>query len=274
MQLASIPYLAIDPIAFSIGPISVRWYGLAYLFAFIATALIARWAIRRWEIDISDDDLLTFVLACIIGVIVGGRLGYVLFYGNGYYFTHPAKILAIWDGGMSFHGGVVGILSAGVIASRITRIPFLTLCDLGAAGAPIGFGLGRLANYINGELWGRVTTVPWGVVFPGAQPALPRHPTQIYEAILEGVVLLVFAQVLARRRPPLPRGELIGWELALYGVFRIFVEFFREPDKQLGFLAGGWLTMGMLLSVPMVIGGVWLALWSKRRDLPEEGVAA
>lgn len=270
MLLAELGYLAVDPVAFRIGSIAVRWYGLAYLFAFVIGFAIMRWLVRRWDLAISDDDLLTVVLACIIGVIIGGRLGYVLFYGEGYYIENPLKALAIWDGGMSFHGGLIGILIAGLIAARSTRIPFLTLCDLGAAGAPVGFMLGRLANYVNGELWGRVTSAPWGVVFPNAGP-YPRHPSQLYEAFLEGVVLLVVAQFLARRMPPRPRGEIIGWELALYGVFRVLIEFFREPDAHIGYLAGGWLTMGMLLSVPVALGGFAIVVYARRRKLPQEG---
>lgn len=255
------------------GPLAVHWYGLAYLAGFISAAYLLRWAARRWNLGLTTDDVLNILLAAIVGVLLGGRLGYVLVYGGSYYWEDPARILRIWDGGMSFHGGLVGILVAGVIMARVLDMPLLTLWDLGAIGAPIGFGLGRVANFVNGELWGRTTEVPWGVVFPGAG-ALPRHPSQLYEALLEGVVLFVVMVLLARRVPPRPRGELVGWMLALYGAFRIIAEFFREPDAQLGFLASGWLTMGMLLSVPMVIAGVWLVVWARRRGLPQLGPAA
>ncbi len=270
MTLASLAFPAIDPVAIRIGPLAVHWYGLAYLAGFVAAVLLMRWLARRWDLGFSDDDLLTVLLAAITGVIVGGRLGYVLVYGNGYYLSHPLEILAIWDGGMSFHGGLVGILVAGVWAARSLRMPLLTLWDLGCVGAPIGFGLGRVANFVNAELWGRVSTVPWAVVFPGAG-GQPRHPSQLYEALLEGAVLFVVMLVLARKLPPRPRGELVGWMLSLYGVFRISVEFFREPDVQMGFIAGHWVTTGMLLSIPMVIGGVALVAWARRRDLPQGG---
>ena len=176
MTFATIAYPRIDPIAFRAGPLAVHWYGLAYLTAFVSAFLLTRWLIRRWSVAVSDDDLLSIVLAAVIGVLLGGRLGYVLFYGNGYYFSHPAQILAVWDGGMSFHGGLIGIVVAAAVVARTMRIPFLTLCDFGSVSAPVGFFFGRLANFVNDELWGRVTTVPWGMVFPGAG-ALPRHPS-------------------------------------------------------------------------------------------------
>jgi phosphatidylglycerol:prolipoprotein diacylglycerol transferase len=270
MQLASLAYPAVDPVALRIGPVAVHWYGLAYLVAFVSAALIARSLVRRWRIAVSDDDLMTMLLAAVIGVVTGGRLGYTLFYGAGHYLSDPLSVFAIWDGGMSFHGGLIGILIAGFVISRKYRMPVLTLWDLGAVGAPVGFLTGRLANFVNGELWGRVTDVPWAMVFPAAGP-LPRHPSQLYEALLEGVVLLTVMWVLSRRRPPRPRGELVGWLLALYGVFRIAVEFYREPDVQLGFIAGEWLTMGMVLSLPMVAAGISLLVWSRSRRLPQGG---
>jgi len=269
MTLAALAYPAIDPIAFQLGPVVVRWYGLAYLSAFVAAFFLMRWLARRWELGLTDDDMLTIVLAAVIGVIVGGRLGYVIFYSGGAYLRNPAEILAIWTGGMSFHGGLAGILIAGAIAARILKVPWLTLCDLGAAAAPVGLFFGRLANFVNDELWGRTTTVPWGVVFPTGGPS-PRHPSQIYEALLEGVVILVVMLWLATRKPVPPRGVLLGWLLTLYGAFRIFVEFFREPDVQLGFVSGG-LTMGQLLSVPVIVAGVALLAWAYRRRLPQLG---
>jgi phosphatidylglycerol:prolipoprotein diacylglycerol transferase len=267
--LAAIAFPAIDPIAFRVGPFAVRWYGIAYLLGFLGAYLVMRWLIGRWKLNISDDDQLTIILAAVVGVVLGGRLGYVLFYGGGYYFSHPAQMLAVWDGGMSFHGGLVGILIAAAVVSLTMRIPWLTLCDIGSVGAPIGIFFGRIANFINQELWGRVTTVSWGVVFPGAGSA-PRHPSQLYEALLEGAVIFVVMMVLASRRDPLPRGVLFGVMLALYGVFRISVEFVREPDTQVGFLPGG-VTMGQALSVPLIVGGIALVAWSLWRDLPEKG---
>jgi phosphatidylglycerol:prolipoprotein diacylglycerol transferase len=267
--LAALPFPAIDPVALRIGPFAVHWYGLAYLAGFVGSVLIMRWLARRWELGLSDDDLLTVLLGAIIGVIAGARLGYVLVYGDGYYLRNPGEIIAIWDGGMSFHGGLVGILVAGVVIARLLGMPLLTLWDLGSVGAPIGFGFGRVANFINGELWGRTTDVAWAVVFPGAGAA-GRHPSQLYEAALEGLVLLAIMLLLARKMPPRPRGELIGWLVTLYGSFRIVVEFLREPDAQLGFIAAG-VTMGQLLSVPMVIGGIALIWWARSRDLPQLG---
>ena len=271
MPFATLPYPAIDPIAVRIGPLQVHWYGLAYLAGFVAAFAIVRWLARRWEIGLTDDDLLSMTLAAVIGVIVGGRLGYVIMYGGRTYLTHPAQILAIWDGGMSFHGGLTGILVAAAVVSRLMNIPWLTLCDLGAAAAPVGLFFGRLANFINGELWGRVTSVQWAMVFPGAGP-LPRHPSQLYEAALEGIVLFAVLISIATRRPPVVRGVVLGWFLTLYGVFRILVEFFRQPDVQIGFLPGG-VTMGQLLSVPLVAVGIALLLRARGRGLPQRGRA-
>jgi len=270
--MAAFTYPAINPVALRFGPFALRWYGIAYLLGFVAAGLIMRWLVRRWELNLSDDDLLTIVLAAVIGVLIGGRLGYVVFYGGDYFWRNPARILAIWDGGMSFHGGLAGILVAGAVVAATMRVPFLTITDLGAVGAPVGLFFGRLANFVNGELWGRTTTVPWGIVFPGAGP-LPRHPSQLYEALLEGVVIFVVVLWIALRRPNPPRGVILGTLLTLYGVFRIFVEFFRQPDVQIGahgFFAG-WLTMGMILSAPLVIAGVALIWWSLKRGLPEVG---
>lgn len=256
MALAVLTYPSINPIAFHLGPLVVRWYGLAYVAGFIGAALILRRLNRVWEIGISDDHQIDIVLAAIIGVIVGGRLGYVLFYGGSEYITHPLRVFATWDGGMSFHGGLAGILLAGWFVSRRIGVPYLQLVDLGAVGAPIGFLLGRITNFVNGELWGRVTTVPWGMVFPTGGP-LPRHPSQLYEAFLEGLVLFVVLLWLARRKRA--DGMIFGTLLAGYAAFRILVEFVREPDLQLGFIAGPF-TMGQLLSLPMLLVGVWVVV--------------
>lgn len=275
MILPVIAYPVINPVALKLGPFSVRWYGLAYLVAFVAAGLIMRWLSRRWELELSDDDQLTVVLGAVIGIIVGGRLGYVIAYGGGYYAQHPAAAFAIWDGGMSFHGGLVGVLLAGAILARSLHMPWLTLCDIGAVGAPIGLFLGRIANFINDELWGRVTNVPWAMVFPGAGPQ-PRHPSQLYEAGLEGVVMFAVVMWIATRPKAPWRGVLLGWLLTLYGVFRIFVEFFRQPDIQMGtggFLAGG-VTTGQVLSLPVLAVGIGLLVWAYRAQLPELGPAA
>lgn len=262
-MLASIAYPVIDPVAFSLGTLSVRWYGLAYVAGFILAALVMRSLSRRWNVGLSTDDLLDIVLVAVVGLVVGARLGYVLFYGVGAYWSEPLSVFAFWDGGMSFHGGLVGILIAGAVIAKRKGVSALRLFDMGAVGAPLGLLFGRIANFVNGELWGRVTDAPWGMVFPRAPGGLPRHPSQLYEAALEGLVLFVVMWVLSRRK----RGDgfMIGTMVALYGVFRIVAEFFREPDLQLGFITGG-LTMGQILSVPMVLVGVWL-VWraSSRR---------
>jgi phosphatidylglycerol:prolipoprotein diacylglycerol transferase len=254
-------YPAIDPVALRLGPLAVRWYGLAYLACFLfAWWLLSRFN-RRWGLGLDADAEAFVMLGAVAGVVLGGRLGYVLFYGAGAYWREPLRILQLWDGGMSFHGGLAGIMIAGVFVSRRLRIPFLALCDIGAVAAPLGFGLGRLANFVNDELWGRVATVPWAMVFPSGG-VLPRHPSQLYEAALEGAVLLVVMLALARRE--WHPGELLGWLLTLYAAFRVFAEYFREPDVQIGFLFGG-VTMGQLLSLPMMVAGVWLILRARRR---------
>lgn len=254
-------YPAIDPVALRLGPLAVRWYGLAYLVAFLAAWWAASYFNKRWKLGLDGDDLATIMLAAVIGVVVGGRLGYVVFYGAGQYWKAPLTIFALWDGGMSFHGGLAGILIAGVVMSRRLKVPFLTLCDVGAVAAPVGFLTGRLANFVNGELWGRPSSVAWAMVFPSDPLHVPRHPSQLYEAVLEGVVLLAIMLWLSRKRRP--DGELLGWMLLLYGAFRIFVEFFREPDVQIGFLPGG-TTMGQILSVPLLIFGVWLLVRARK----------
>lgn len=264
--MAAFAFPSLDPIAFTLGPLAVRWYGLAYMAAFIGAWWILARLDRRWGLELGADGQATAVLAAVIGVIVGGRLGYVLFYGVGTYWSNPIAILQMQNGGMSFHGGLIGILLAGWWFSRRYKVPFLRICDVGAVAAPIGFLLGRLANFVNQELWGRITTVPWGVVFPIAPDPvtlLPvaRHPSQLYEAGLEGLVLFAVMLLLARGRKR-PDGEILGWLLTLYGVFRIFVEFFREPDAQITFLPA-WVTMGQLLSIPVALAGLWL-LWRAR----------
>ncbi len=272
--MASFAYPNIDPIAFTLGPLAVRWYGLAYVVAFLAAWWVAGILDKRWKLGLGPEKLMTAVLVAVAGVIVGGRLGYVLVYGVGKYFADPLKVFAVWDGGMSFHGGLVGILLAGVWFARRYKVSFLTMCDLGAVGAPIGIFFGRLANFVNGELWGRTTDVAWGVTgFPGAGPGA-RHPSQLYEAGLEGLVIFLVMLYLARKRRV--DGLLVGWMLTLYGIFRIFVEFFREPDQQLveffrplasqfGMHSGD-VTMGMVLSVPMVVVGVWLIVRATRAE--------
>lgn len=264
-------YQNLDPIAFAAGPFVVRWYGLAYVVGFALAAFIIYAVARRWKIGMNEDNLLTLMVCAIVGVVLGGRLGYVLFYGDGYYFSHPMEILAFSQGGMSFHGGLVGLLAGGAVAAKLTRIPFLTLADLGAIAAPVGLFFGRCANFVNGELWGAPTDLPWGVVFGGAAGTMPRHPSQLYEALLEGLVIFCVLYALSRKMPPRPRGTFLGGFLAMYGLFRFLLEFVRQPDAQLGYLWGGWLTVGQVLSVPLIVAGIALVVYAVRAKLPQEG---
>ena len=264
-------YHAIDPVALSLGPLQIRWYGLAYVAGFICAFLVIAKLSQRWKIRINDDAFFTVVFCVIFGVILGGRLGYVLVYGDGYYLQHPEKILAFNEGGMSFHGGLVGVIIGGIIAAKITKIPFLTLADLGSIAAPIGLFFGRCANFVNGELWGAPTDGPLGVVFGGAAGMMPRHPSQLYEAVLEGLVIFCVLFALSRKRPPRPQGTFLGAFLVLYGIFRFLIEFVREPDVQLGYLWGGWLTMGQVLSAPLIVAGIALLIWAARTRHPQVG---
>jgi phosphatidylglycerol:prolipoprotein diacylglycerol transferase len=268
MLLLGLPYPLINPILFKIGPLAIRWYALAYI-----AGLIIGWALIRrtlrdealWQglarpsVE-SVDDLLVY---CALGVIIGGRLGNVLFYDPGFYYAHPIEILKLWEGGMAFHGGLIGLVVGVLLFARRYRASFLTTLDLVALVAPIGVFLGRIANFIRPELWGRPTDAPWAVVFPGSD-GQPRHPSQIYEALLEGLAVFVVLQIAARlgalRRPGLTTG-LFG---ACYGIARIFCEFFRDPDPRVEDLGHG-LTMGMALSAPLVIGGLCLLVWAWRR---------
>jgi len=222
-----IPYPKINPVIVKIGPFQVRWYGMMYLLGFLLGYLLLKKVVRDRGMEISSRELEGPLEAVVLGVILGGRLGYVFFYNLPYYLEHPLEIPAFWHGGMSFHGGLLGTLVAGYIYCKRAGLDFWKMADSVVVVVPIGLGLGRLGNFINGELYGRVTSLPWGMVFPGAGP-LPRHPSQIYEFLLEGVLL--FAILWSLRRRPWPEGSLLAIFLLLYGVFRIFVEFFRQPD--------------------------------------------
>lgn len=265
-------YQGLDPIAFSLGPLVVRWYGLAYVLGFVCAAAIIYFVAKRWKLGMSEDNLLTLMVCAIVGVVLGARIGYVLFYGDGYYLSHPLEILAFNQGGMSFHGGLVGLLIGGAVAARMTRIPFLTLADLGSIAAPIGLFFGRCANFVNGELWGAPTSLPWGVVFGGTAGAMPRHPSQLYEALLEGVVLFCVLYALSRKQPPRPQGTFLGVFLVGYGLFRFLIEFVRQPDAQIGYLWGGWLTMGQVLSVPLMVAGACALVYAVRVKKPQKGL--
>ena len=267
MPPLALPFPAIDPVLIQIGPFALRWYALAYIVGILAGWLYARALIRRehlWggpaPMTVTDFD--DFILWVTLGVILGGRIGYVLFYNPAHFAQHPLEALQLWKGGMSFHGGFLGCVLAVILFARRRGLSILSLGDLTCAVAPIGLFLGRLANFINGELWGRPTDVPWAIIFPGAG-FVPRHPSQLYEAALEGLLLLIVL-ALAIRAGALKRpGMILGAFMLGYGVFRSFAEFFREPDPQLGFVWGG-LTMGMLLSIPLILVGT-LLIWNAMR---------
>ncbi len=267
MPVLLLPYPVIDPVLVHLGPLSIRWYALAYI-----SGLVAGWALIRHVVADdrfwrgaprpsaeSIDDLLVY---CALGVVIGGRLGQVLFYDPGYYFAHPLEIFMLWHGGMAFHGGMLGALAGVVLFAHRYKTPWLSVLDLACLVAPIGIFLGRLANFIKPELWGRPTDVAWAMVFPGSD-GLPRHPSQLYEAATEGLVNFVALWFAAKggalRRP----GWLTGAFGIVYGLARIFCEFFRDPDPKLERLGGG-LTMGMVLSAPMVAIGLAVLLWSLR----------
>ena len=263
-MLFAITFPQIDPVLFSIGPLAVRWYALSYVIG-----LALGWRLLRHRSAVSSDDLSAdniddFLVWATIGIILGGRLGYVLFYNLQYFLVNPSQIFATWRGGMSFHGGLLGVVVAGLLFCRRYKLSPLNLGDALACVSPIGLLFGRIANFINGELYGRVTDAPWGVVFPHAGPE-PRHPSQLYEAFLEGLVLFVVLNVMWRSRKIRANcGVLTGTFIAGYAIARMIVELFRQPDPQIGFLTLG-STMGQWLSVPMLIIGVGIIIWGLRR---------
>jgi phosphatidylglycerol:prolipoprotein diacylglycerol transferase len=255
-----IPYPKINPEIVRVGPFAIRWYGVMYLLGFAASYLLVKYQIKKKELKLPKDFLDGLYSYVIIGLLLGARLGYVIFYDLPSYIRHPIEIFEVWHGGMSFHGGLIGCIIAGILFSRKFKIDFWKTADLVIVTAPIGLGLGRLGNFINGELYGRVTDVPWAMVFPAGGP-LPRHPSQLYEFFLEGVVLFVILWKLKDR--DFKSGMLTAFFLILYGVFRFSVEFFRQPDVQLGFILGP-LTMGQILSSAMILFGVLLYFYRKR----------
>ncbi|MFC1664124.1 prolipoprotein diacylglyceryl transferase [Pseudomonadota bacterium] len=244
-----------DPVALKIGPLAIHWYGLMYLIGFIAVLLLGNYRARKPDSGWNQEQVSDLLFYGALGVILGGRFGYVLFYKFGYYLAHPLEVFYIWTGGMSFHGGLLGVLAALWLFARNNNKHFLAVGDFVAPLCAIGLGAGRMGNFINQELWGRISDVPWAVVFQNAGPD-PRHPSQLYEAFLEGAVL--FAIVWLYSSKPRPLGAVSGLFLICYGLFRILVEFVREPDAHLGFVVLNWATMGQILSVPLVLIGVWL----------------
>lgn len=256
----------IKPYLFQIGPFQVRWYGLMYLVGFIASFLLVRYQVRKKSLPISMEDIENLYFYLILGLIIGARAGYVIFYNLPYYIHNPLDLLAIWKGGMSFHGGLAGSVLGGILFCRKTGVDFWAIVDPIAVTAPIGLGLGRIGNFINAELYGRPTVLPWGMIFPGAGP-FPRHPSQLYEAFFEGVLLFVLLWIAKDRIKV--RGGLLPLFLIFYGVFRFFIEMVREPDVQVGYIAG-ILTMGQILCITMIAGGVLLFMYLKNRgERPE-----
>lgn len=256
-----IPYPQIDPVIVRIGPLAIRWYGVMYLLGFTSSFFLVRHQIKKKGLKFGRDFVDSLYSYLVLGLLVGARLGYVVFYDLPEYIRNPLEIFALWHGGMSFHGGLIGSIVAGAVFCRKLRVDFWQVSDLVIVTAPIGLGLGRLGNFINGELYGRITNVPWSMVFPSGGP-LPRHPSQLYEFLLEGVVLFTFLWVMKDRISR--SGVLSSLFLITYGVFRFGIEFFREPDVQLGYIFGPF-TMGQLLSASMVVVGVLLLVIRNNR---------
>jgi phosphatidylglycerol:prolipoprotein diacylglycerol transferase len=267
--LPVLPFPHINPVLISLGPLAVRWYALAYIVGIVAGWFYARSIIASRKLwggaapftVVEFDD---FIIWITLGIIIGGRIGYVLFYNLAHFAANPLEIFALWTGGMSFHGGVLGCIAATILFAARRGLPILPLGDVTTAVAPIGLLLGRVANFINGELWGRPTDVPWAMVFPNGGP-IPRHPSQLYEAALEGLLLLLVLGVLVRLGALKRPGLVTGAAAVGYGLARIFCEFFREPDAQLGFLWGG-LTMGMLLCIPLIVAGIGVLAYALIRQ--------
>lgn len=266
ISLAMLIHPQFDPIAVAIGPLAVRWYGLMYVLAFAAFILLGRWRLKtRPETHWSNTELDDLLFWGVLGVVLGGRLGQVLFYAPGYYFSHPLEILAVWEGGMSFHGGLIGVLLALAYHARKTGRKFLEVGDFVAPLVPLGLMFGRIGNFINGELWGRLAdpTLPWAMIFPQAGDARPRHPSQIYQAGLEGFALFVILWLYTSR--PRPIGAASGLFLMGYGLFRFIAEYFRNPDDGIfGYMTFN-ISMGQWLSAPMVLFGLWMFLKAKTK---------
>ncbi|SFQ04329.1 phosphatidylglycerol:prolipoprotein diacylglycerol transferase [Nitratireductor indicus] len=266
LPFSALTFPNIDPVALRLGPLAIHWYGVGY----VVGILLGWWYARRivsndrlWaggKAPLTAVDLDDFILWAAVGIVAGGRIGYILFYDFARYLQNPLDIFALWEGGMSFHGGLLGVTLAMILFAMRRGISPWSMFDTVSAVVPIGLGLVRIANFINSELWGRPANLPWAFVFPNGGPE-PRHPSQLYEAALEGLVLFLVLRLLTHRLLKLKKpGFVAGAFVCGYGLSRIFVEFFREPDPQLGYLLGGWLTMGMILSTPMVLVGIW-AMW-------------
>ncbi len=255
-------YPNIDPVALSLGPLKIHWYGVLYLVAFASAWWLGRYRARQpnsgWKVEQIED----LIFYGALGVVLGGRIGYVLFYNFSAFVDNPLMLFVVWEGGMSFHGGVLGVLFAMWLYARKQQRGYFEVVDFVVPLIPLGLGAGRIGNFINGELWGKVSDVPWAMVFPGGGPE-PRHPSMLYEFFLEGIVLFLIVWFYsAKSRPAMAVTGLFG---AGYGVFRTLVEFVRMPDAHIGYLAGGWLTKGMVLSLPMVVIGAGMMIYAYRK---------
>lgn len=257
-----IPFPEINPVAIEIGPLKVHWYGLMYLLAFALVWVLGRYRIKKGMIDLTLQRFEDLIFYGVLGVIVGGRLGYIFFYQPSFYLSHPLEIFSIWDGGMSFHGGLIGVLLAMYLFGQKEGKTFFEVADFIAPLVPLGLASGRLGNFINGELWGRPADVPWAMIFPGAGN-IPRHPSQLYQMLLEGILLFIILWIFSSKKRPV--GQVSAVFLMGYGVFRFIAEYTREPDSYLGFLALGF-SMGQWLSIPMILAGIWLYIDSAKKQ--------
>lgn len=260
-------YPMIDPIAVELGPLKIHWYGIMYLIGFAAAWWLGIMRARRPASGWGAEEIGDLIFYAALGVVLGGRLGYMLFYDTASLVANPVVFFKVWQGGMSFHGGLLGVIGAMWLYARKTRRRFFQVADFVAPLVPIGLGAGRIGNFINGELWGKASDVPWAMVFPDLRAGgMARHPSSLYEALLEGLLLFVILWVFSRRSRPI--AAVSGLFLACYGTFRFLVEFVRMPDEHLGYLAFDWFTMGQALSLPMLIAGLWLIARAYRNRLP------
>lgn len=257
-------YPSIDPVAIAYGPVQIRWYGICYIVGILSAWWLMNVRIQSPQYDWDREQIADLVFYATLGIIVGGRLGSVLFYNLPYYLENPLDVFKIWQGGMAFHGGLVGVIAAIWMYTRSIGKSFFNAADLIAPMVPIGLGAGRIGNFINGELWGKTSDVPWAMVFPHVQPlGVARHPSQIYEALLEGVALFILLWWFSSK--PRPRMSISGLFLLAYGIFRFSVEFLREPDAHIGYIVFNWVTMGQVLSLPMMIAGGIMVWWAYRK---------